>query len=196
MFPPHVCEVIQLERITGSDPVHAGSNPALAAKLNVVAESSGRMPDCLSGGTGSTPVATATGRGPRRATLARWGGGVRTRWEGRWSPKPVLAGSNPVTPARVLKSEHGIAAGASGLQPDDASSTLAARSKSGVRIGAVPRIASPEARVQFPYSAPRLRRCSQDSKASACKADHRECNSPRRLQSFRWCSSVGRARAS
>jgi hypothetical protein len=27
--------------------------------LNVVAESSGRMPDCLSGGTGSTPVATA-----------------------------------------------------------------------------------------------------------------------------------------
>src|SRR5215470_14784219 len=42
----------------------------------------------------------------------------------------------------------------------------------GVRIAAVPRIASPEARVQFPYSAPRLRRCSQDSKASACKADH------------------------
>src|SRR6516162_8107959 len=98
--------------------------------LNVVAESSGRMPDCLSGGTGSTPVATATVRGPRRATLARWGGGVRTRWEGRWSPKPVLAGSNPATPARVfLKSEHGIAAGASGLQPDDASSTLAARSR-------------------------------------------------------------------
>ena len=25
------CEVIQLDRITGSDPVHAGSNPALAA---------------------------------------------------------------------------------------------------------------------------------------------------------------------
>src|SRR5215471_507487 len=97
--------------------------------LNAVAESSGRMPDCLSGGTGSTPVATATGRGPRRATLARWGGGVRTRGEGRWSPKPVLAGSNPVTPAGVFwKSEHGIAAGASGFQPDDASSTLAARS--------------------------------------------------------------------
>src|SRR5215467_3048682 len=54
----------------------------------------------------------------------------------------------------------------------------------GVRIGAVPRIASPKARVQFPYSAPELRRCSQDSKASACKADHRECNSPRRLQNF------------
>jgi hypothetical protein len=26
------CEVIQLDRIAGSDPVHAGSNPALAAK--------------------------------------------------------------------------------------------------------------------------------------------------------------------
>ena len=57
--PSSCCEVIQLARITGSDPVHAGSNPALAAKLKVVAESSGRMPDCLSGGTGSTPVATA-----------------------------------------------------------------------------------------------------------------------------------------
>src|SRR5215467_7279362 len=85
------------------------------SSFEVVAESGGRMPDCLAGGTGSTPVATATG--------------VRTRWEGRWSPKPVLAGSNPATPARVLKSEHGIAAGASGLQPDDASSTLAARSQ-------------------------------------------------------------------
>lgn len=51
-----------------------------------------------------------------------------TRREGRSSPKRVQAGSNPVTPAS-LKSEHGIAAGASGLQPDDASSTLAARSK-------------------------------------------------------------------
>ena len=76
------------------------------------------MPDCLSGGTGSTPVATATG--------------VMTRWEGRSSPKRVQAGSNPVTPAS-LKSEHGIAAGASGLQPDDASSTLAARSM-GLRV--------------------------------------------------------------
>ena len=73
-----------------------------------------------------------------------------------------------------LKSEHGIAVGASGFQPDDASSTLAARSifcrKGGVRIGAVPRIASPEARVQFPYSAPDVEVGSQDSKASACKA--------------------------
>jgi hypothetical protein len=50
-----------------------------------------------------------------------------TRREGRSSPKRVQAGSNPVTPAS-LKSEHGIAADASGLQPDDASSTLAARS--------------------------------------------------------------------
>ena len=38
------------------------------------------------------------------------------------------------------------------------------------------RIASPETRLQFPYSAPRLSRCMQDSKASACKAGHRECN--------------------
>ena len=59
-FPPHSCEVIQLARITGSDPVHARSNRALAAKFeSVVAGSSGRIPDCLSGGTGSTPVATA-----------------------------------------------------------------------------------------------------------------------------------------
>ena len=112
---PQRCEVIQLVRITGSDPVHARSNRALAAKVwNAVAESSGRMPDRLSGGTGSTPVATAIG--------------VMTRREGRSSPKRVQAGSNPVTPAS-LKSEHGTAAGASGLQPDDASSTLAARSK-------------------------------------------------------------------
>ena len=142
--------------------------------FKVVAESSGRMPDCLSGGTGSTPVATATG--------------VMTRWEGRWSPKSVLAGSNPATPARVFfESEHGIAAGASAFQADDASSTLAARSKGGVRTGAVLRIASPETRVQFPYSAPDIRWRSQDSKASACKADHRECNS---LRHFQVCAGV------
>src|SRR3984957_17229799 len=88
----------------------------------VVAESSGRMADRLSGGTGSTPVATAIG--------------VMTRREGRSSPKRVQAGSNPVTPAS-LKSEHGIAAGASGLQPDDARSTLAARSKDFVRAEVV-----------------------------------------------------------
>ena len=57
--------------------------------FETVAESGGRMPDCLSGGTGSTPVATAMG--------------VRTRQEGRWSPKPVLAGSNPATPARSVE---------------------------------------------------------------------------------------------
>ena len=32
-FPPHSCEVIQSARITGSDPVHARSNRALAAKF-------------------------------------------------------------------------------------------------------------------------------------------------------------------
>src|SRR5712692_8767316 len=32
-FPPQNCEVIQLARITGSDPVHARSNRALAAKF-------------------------------------------------------------------------------------------------------------------------------------------------------------------
>ena len=32
-FPPQCCEVIQLARITGSDPVHARSNRALAAKF-------------------------------------------------------------------------------------------------------------------------------------------------------------------
>ena len=33
-FPPQSCEVIQLARIAGSDPVHARSNRALAAKLS------------------------------------------------------------------------------------------------------------------------------------------------------------------
>src|SRR6266446_3856779 len=129
------------------------------------------MPDCLSGGTGSTPVATATG--------------VMTRREGRSSPKRVQAGSNPVTPAS-LKREHGIAAGASGLQPDDASSTLAARSMifSGRKSssGQDATLPTSRARVRVPPSAPNLRRCSQDSKASPCKGDHRECNSPHRLQ--------------
>ncbi len=32
-FPPQNCEVIQLARITGSDPVHARSSRALAAKF-------------------------------------------------------------------------------------------------------------------------------------------------------------------
>src|SRR5229473_8295722 len=101
------------------------------------------MPDCLSGGTGSTPVATATG--------------VMTRWEGRSSPKRVQAGSNPVTPAS-LKGEHGIAAGASGLQPDDASSTLAARSIDFVRrkssSGQDATLPTSKPRVRVPPSAP------------------------------------------
>ena len=42
IVPSSCCEVIQLARIAGSDPVHAGSNPALAAKvLRSVAGSSG-----------------------------------------------------------------------------------------------------------------------------------------------------------
>jgi hypothetical protein len=38
-FPPHSCEVIQLARITGSDPVHARSNRALAAKFRTRSQS-------------------------------------------------------------------------------------------------------------------------------------------------------------
>jgi hypothetical protein len=64
----------------------------------------------------------------------------------------------------------------------------------GVRIGTAPRVASPEAggverspqRVShkqlWQQRSNSLRRRSQDSKASARKADHRECNSLRRLQ--------------
>src|SRR5580658_10479859 len=74
----------------------------------------GRMADRLSAGTGSIPVSSAISLReirPAARTLAS-----KSRYEG----------SSPSSPA---KSEHGIAAGASGLQPDDASSTLAARSK-------------------------------------------------------------------
>ena len=75
----------------------------------------GRMADCLSAGTGSTPVSSAITFlreiRPAARTLVS-----KSRYEG----------SSPSSPA---KSEHGIAAGASGFQPDDASSTLAARSK-------------------------------------------------------------------
>src|SRR5262252_7743319 len=35
-----------------------------------------------------------------------------------------------------------------------------------------------------PFRSNVVRWCSQDSKASACKADSRECNSPHHLQSF------------
>jgi hypothetical protein len=38
-FPPQSCEVIQLARITGSDPVHARSNRALAAKFRTRSQS-------------------------------------------------------------------------------------------------------------------------------------------------------------
>ena len=73
----------------------------------------GRMADRLSAGTGSIPVSSAISLReirPAARTLVS-----KSRYEG----------SSPSSPA---KSEHGIAAGASGLQPDDASSTLAARS--------------------------------------------------------------------
>src|SRR5208337_1830129 len=78
-----------------------------------------------------------------------------TRREGRSSPKRVQAGSNPVTPASS-KSEHGIAAGASGLQPDDASSTLAARSKRKSSSGQDATLPTSRARVRVPPSAPDL----------------------------------------
>jgi hypothetical protein len=112
--PPQDCEVIQLARITGSDPVHARSNRALAAKFEKWSQS--LAAGCLTvyqEGRVQLPLRPATG--------------VMTRWEGRSSPKRVQAGSNPVTPAS-LKGEHGIAAGASGLQPwvpeKEASSSL------------------------------------------------------------------------
>jgi hypothetical protein len=38
-FTPQNCEVIQLARITGSDPVHARSNRALAAKFRTRSQS-------------------------------------------------------------------------------------------------------------------------------------------------------------
>jgi hypothetical protein len=74
----------------------------------------GRMADCLSAGTGSTPVSSAITFlreiRPAARTLVS-----KSRYEG----------SSPSSPA---KSEHGIAAGASAFQADDASSTLAVRS--------------------------------------------------------------------
>ena len=73
----------------------------------------GRMADRLSAGMGSIPVSSAISLRescPAARTLAS-----RSSYEG----------SSPSSPA---KREHGIAAGPSGFQPDDASSTLAARS--------------------------------------------------------------------
>ena len=78
----------------------------------------GRMADCLSAGTGSIPVSSA--KSVREIRPA-----ARTLVS-----KSSYEGSSPSSPA---KSEHGIAAGASGLQPwvsENAASsgTLAARS--------------------------------------------------------------------
>src|SRR5258707_6340965 len=71
----------------------------------------GRMADCLSAGTGSIPVSSAI-------TLREIRPAARTL-----ASKSRYEGSSPSSPA---KSEHGIAAGASGLPPDDASSNFAA----------------------------------------------------------------------
>ena len=76
------------------------------------------MADRLSAGTGSIPVSSAI-------TLREIRPAARTL-----ASRSSYEGSSPSSPA---KSEHGIAAGASGLQPDDASSTLAARSM-GLRV--------------------------------------------------------------
>jgi hypothetical protein len=77
----------------------------------------GRMADRLSAGMGSIPVSSAISlREIRRAarTVAS-----RSSYD-----------SSPSSPA---KGEHGRGAGASGLEPDDASSTVAARS--GAEVG-------------------------------------------------------------
>src|SRR5438309_11255142 len=73
----------------------------------------GRMEDCLSAGRGSLPVSSAI-----------------TLWEIRPAARTLASKSRyeGSSPSSRAKSEHGIAAGASGLQSDDASSTLAARS--------------------------------------------------------------------
>jgi hypothetical protein len=68
---------------------------------------------CLSAGTGSIPVSSAISLReirPAARTLAS-----RSRYEGSSPSSPAMSGG-------------GIAAGASGLQPDDASSTFAVRS--------------------------------------------------------------------
>ncbi len=99
----------------------------------------GRMADRLSAGTGSIPVSSAISLReirPAARTLAS-----RSSYEG----------SSPSSPA---KSEHGIAAGASGLQPDDASSTLAARSMRKSSSGEDATLPTSRARVRVPPSAP------------------------------------------
>ena len=99
----------------------------------------GRMADRLSAGTGSTPVSSAMSLReirPAARTLVS-----KSRYEG----------SSPTSSA---KSEHGIAAGASGLQPDDASSTLAARSMRKSSSGQDATLPTSRARVRVPPSAP------------------------------------------
>jgi hypothetical protein len=79
IVPSSRCEVIQLVRTTGSDPVHAGSNPALAAKFEDGSQGlAAKTPDCLSGETGSIPVATANVLN-ERAWYSGWCLGPPTR---------------------------------------------------------------------------------------------------------------------
>src|SRR5258708_10018734 len=57
MFPPQSCEVIQLARITGSDPVHARSNRALAAKFRKWSQSlAAGQPNVFPEGPGQIPL--------------------------------------------------------------------------------------------------------------------------------------------
>ena len=47
LFPPQHCEVIQLARMAGSDPAHARSNRALAAKVQSLKRSQSLAAGCL-----------------------------------------------------------------------------------------------------------------------------------------------------
>ena len=149
----------------------------------------GRMADRLSAGTGSIPVSSAISLReirPAARTLAS-----RSSYEG----------SSPSSPA---KREHGIAAGASGLQPDDASSTLAARSRRKSSSGQDATLPTSRARVRVPPSAPDLvsKLCGGVAKTARHLPAKQIIGSAtlpatsRVVRKVCWCSSVGRARAS
>ena len=176
------------------------------------------MADCLSAGTGSIPVGSANflrerfcwwceqrGRGPSAALRISAGGSDAARAPQVQFPlAPPYRGDDPIGRALVSKTSSSrfeschpcqvfvgrvwYSGRALGFQPDDASSTLAARSIYGN---------AEFVQEQYPGSPVRKHGCesrtplqslrwrSQDSKASACRADHRECNSPRHLQSLK-----------
>ena len=149
----------------------------------------GRMADRLSAGTGSIPVSSAISLReirPAARTLAS-----RSGYEG----------SSPSSPA---KSEHGIAAGASGLQPDDASSTLAARSKGGSRLVAKTRRCQRRERgfesrlpLQVSKYVSGVAKTARRLPAKQIIGSAILPTASRVRRSFVcWCSSVGRARAS